>query len=172
MCTGNICRSPTAERLAAAYASRFGLCDLKASSAGTHAVIGHAMHPSAALVLTSLGGDASGFIARQLTPQAATAADLIITMTVAHRDKVLELAPHCLNRTFLLTEASALCSADTVASIPEVGRLRWQLSSAERRDIVDPVGQSLDRFAQVGEEIAEFLLPVLEFCRRNISIDP
>ena len=51
VCTGNICRSPTAERLAVAYAARHGIADFTSSSAGTHAVIGHPIHPDAAAVL-------------------------------------------------------------------------------------------------------------------------
>ena len=51
VCTGNICRSPTAERLAAAYAVQNGNPDITASSAGTRAVIGHPIHPDAAVVL-------------------------------------------------------------------------------------------------------------------------
>ena len=38
VCTGNICRSPTAERLARAFADEHGLGDLTASSAGSRAV--------------------------------------------------------------------------------------------------------------------------------------
>ncbi len=54
VCTGNICRSPTAERLAAGLSS---MADLRASSAGTRAVIAHPMHPDAAQALMDLGGE-------------------------------------------------------------------------------------------------------------------
>jgi protein-tyrosine phosphatase len=57
VCTGNICRSPSAERLATAAGA-------SASSAGTRAVIGHPMHPESARVLRDLGGDPDGFVAR------------------------------------------------------------------------------------------------------------
>ena len=41
VCTGNICRFPTCERLAAAYAAAQNeIIDFTASSAGTRAVIG------------------------------------------------------------------------------------------------------------------------------------
>ena len=93
VCTGNICRSPTGERLAAAYAAENGMPELWVSSAGTRAVIGHPVHRDAAVVLDALGGDTSGFAARQLTAKIASTADLIIAMTSAHRDIVLETAP-------------------------------------------------------------------------------
>jgi ATP-dependent Clp protease ATP-binding subunit ClpA len=38
-------------------------------------VIGHPIHPSAAIILEELGGDASNFAARQLKPKIAAAAD-------------------------------------------------------------------------------------------------
>jgi len=59
VCTGNICRSPTAERLTCAFATEHGL-GLDASSAGTRAVIGYGMEPTAAEVLRSMGGDPEG----------------------------------------------------------------------------------------------------------------
>jgi protein-tyrosine-phosphatase len=80
-CTGNICRSPTAERLAATYAAHSGIPNFTASSAGTRAVIGHPIHSDAAAVLEKLGADVSDFSASQLKSEIAAAADLIITMT-------------------------------------------------------------------------------------------
>ena len=92
VCTGNICRSPIAERLSKAYAARLGINDFTASSAGTRAVIGHGIHHDAEFALQNLGGEASNFTARQLKPKVAAAADLVLTMTRSHRDMVLELA--------------------------------------------------------------------------------
>jgi protein-tyrosine phosphatase len=90
--TGNICRSPTAERLAASYGARFEVPDFRASSAGTRAMIGHPIHHDAALLLEKLGGEVSNFAARQLTSRIASEADLVLTVTRAHRRTVLELA--------------------------------------------------------------------------------
>jgi protein-tyrosine phosphatase len=167
VCTGNICRSPTAERLASAYGARLQIPDLVISSAGTRAVIAHPIHDDAALVLVGLGGEASGFAARQLTPKVASKADLILTMTRAHRDVVLELAPQRLNRTFTLREASRLASDHNARSVAELAALRPQLSSHDRADIPDPIGQSAEVFALVGSQIADLLPPILELCRRS-----
>src|SRR3954468_20311151 len=65
VCTGNICRSPTAERLALAYSAGSNFENFTASSAGTRAVTGHPIEPVAACVLEKLGGDASDFAARR-----------------------------------------------------------------------------------------------------------
>ncbi len=168
VCTGNICRSPSAERLAAAYAAQYAIPDLTASSAGTRAVIGHPIHRDAAAVLEKLGGNASDFAARQFKPKIASATDLIITMTSAHRDTVLETAPHQLKRTFTLTEAARLASMDGADTLADLAALRPYLTANDIADIPDPIGQSPEVFAAIGAQIAELLPPLLELCRRTI----
>ena len=61
VCTGNICRSPSGERLAAALNAQNPITGFRASSAGTRAVIAHPVHPEAARVLADLGGDPADF---------------------------------------------------------------------------------------------------------------
>ena len=168
VCTGNICRSPTWERLAAAYAAQHGIADFTASSAGTRAVIGHPVHRDAAVVLDALGGDTSGFAARQLTAKIASGADLIIAMTGAHRDIFLETAPRQLQRTFSLTEASRLAAMDDAKTLADLAGLRPRLGANEKLDIPDPIGQSPDVFAAVGTQTADLLPPIMELCRRTI----
>ncbi|MCV7047108.1 low molecular weight phosphatase family protein [Mycobacterium frederiksbergense] len=165
VCTGNICRSPTAERIAIAYCAQAGIDDVAASSAGTHAVIGHPIHSDAGRVLVGLGGDASNFAARQLTSKMAASADLILTMTRAHRDSVLEVAPRQMKRTFSLTEASRLVLALGAHTVADLANLRPQLIMNDVPDIPDPIGQRPDVFAAVGQQIADLLPPVLELCR-------
>lgn len=167
VCTGNICRSPTGERLAAAYAADHGVPNFTASSAGTRAVIGHPIHRDAAVVLEQLGGDASGFAARQLKSKIASSADLIIAMTSAHRDIILEAAPRQLSRTFTLTEAARLASMDAADTLADLAALRRHLTADEMADIPDPIGQRPEVFAAVGSRIAELLPPILELCRRS-----
>ena len=159
VCTGNICRSPTSERLAAARG-------ITASSAGTRAVIGHPMHPEAARVLVELGGDPSGFIARQLTARQLTEADLVLTMTREHRDAVLELAPRRLHQTFTLTEAAALITGFSPKDVAGLAGLRPHLRADQVLDVTDPIGQSPAVFEQVGSQIAALMAPVVEFCGR------
>jgi protein-tyrosine phosphatase len=130
-------------------------------------VIGHPIHRDAAVVLSHLGGDASGFAARQFKPKIASAADLIITMTSAHRDIVLEIAPRQLQRTFTLTEASRLASMEGAGNLADLAALRPHLGANDRSDIPDPIGQSPEVFAAIGAQIAELLPPLLELCRRS-----
>lgn len=169
VCTGNICRSPTAERLAATYATQARIPEFTASSAGTRAVISHPMHHEASLVLEKLGGDATDFAARQLTPKIAAGADLVITMTKAHRDNVLEIAPRLLRRTFTLTEAAWLASVHQPETLLDLTALRPELSGADLPDILDPIGQAAEVFKTVGEQIADLLQPVMALCQHSTA---
>src|SRR4051812_10984921 len=70
VCTGNICRSPVAERVARAFldaALGAEAACIHLGSAGTRAVVGSGVHPDSAAVLAGLGGKPAGFAARQLT---------------------------------------------------------------------------------------------------------
>lgn len=165
VCTGNICRSPTAERLARAFSGPLGLENLTASSAGTHAVIGHPMHEYAAGVLESLGGASENFRARQLTSRIASSPDLIITMTKSQRDAVLEYAPQKLHRTFTLIEAARLRIDFGAESVADLGAARSAIPSNASLDIADPIGRELGVFETVGSQIAELMPAVLDLCR-------
>jgi len=182
VCTGNICRSPTAERLTRAYADTH-LDDpsrLTAESAGTRAVYGSAMEPTSELVLRSLGGDGRNFQARQIDPEMVAAADVILTMTRQHRTRVLNTSPRSLPRTFTLREAQSLlervpCSGLSSPKdldrrcrelVAEMGRQRATRHSARPRsdDIRDPIGADPGTFVTVGEDIAESLTAWLDVC--------
>ncbi|MEO1995110.1 MAG: low molecular weight phosphatase family protein, partial [Planctomycetaceae bacterium] len=75
-----------------------------------------------------MGGDASNFAARQLTAKIASGADLVVTMTKAHRDAVLELAPNKLHKTFTLIEAARLIAECEAKTIKDLSTLRPQLA--------------------------------------------
>ncbi len=130
-------------------------------------MIGYPIHHNAAAVLQRLGGDASNFAARQLTAKIASGADLVVTMTKAHRDAVLELAPHKLHKTFTLIEAARLIAECGAKTIKDLSTLRPQLAAGEMLDIDDPIGQDLEVFSRVGSQIAELLPPILELCRSS-----
>ena len=130
-------------------------------------MIGHPMHPAAALVLENMGGEPSNFAARQLSSRIASNADLVLTMTRGHRDEVLELAPHHLHRTFMLSEAARLVSECNARNIADLAALRPLLASYEAPDIPDPIGQRIEFFSTIGSQIADLLPPILELCRRD-----
>lgn len=161
VCTGNICRSPLAERLAVALAAESGIEGFSASSAGTRAVVGSAIEPTAACVLEGLGGRPDGFRARRLTPEIASAASIVLTMTEAHRDEVLNLAPGQLRSTFTLRAAARLTAASGARTIAEIFSAQPRYAATRSDDILDPIGRDEATFVAIGSEIAELLVPVL-----------
>ncbi|MEO3760967.1 low molecular weight phosphatase family protein [Mycobacterium sp. B14F4] len=170
VCTGNVCRSPTAERLAMEYVARSHIQSvLTASSAGTRAMVGHPIQPFAARVLTKLGGDPYNFAARQITPRTAASADLVITMTRSHRDDVLELVPRRLDRVFSLLETARLVSDCSARTIEDLAAFRPLLPTHTQFDIPDPMGRDETYFELVGSQIADHLPPILELCARDQS---
>lgn len=121
-------------------------------------------------MLERLGGDASGFLSRQLTPKIASSADLVLTMTMAHRESVLERSPRLLNRTFTLHEAALLSGEFGSASIADLAGLRGQIAAGEIVDIRDPIGQDSEVFEVVGAQIATLLPSIIELCHRSSSL--
>lgn len=157
VCTGNICRSPMAERLFAAQLPS-GL-PVVAASAGTRALVGHGMDTPSLIALRELGGDSSGHVARLFTSALAESSDLILTAESAHRARVVEANPLAFRKTFTMREFARLgaglgpltveTTGDTTdalrARVGDVaGRRGWAEAGAPGADeIGDPFGASL-----------------------------
>src|SRR4051794_35290398 len=111
VCTGNICRSPTAELVAAARlpSERF-----RVHSAGTSGLDGYAIEPGAARALRPLGIGCDAFRARRLTADMVRAADLVLTATRDHRAAVVALVPEAREYTYTMREYARLLGADLV----------------------------------------------------------
>jgi protein-tyrosine phosphatase len=186
VCTGNICRSALAERLGRAYLDELmgeKAASIRLTSAGTQAVVGSEMHPHSALVLQGLGAEPGDFRARQLTEAIAVGADLTLTMTRAHRQVVLGMAPRGLTRTFTLREAADLVALvdpeqpAPVGDLTERARMlvaamaeaRARRSASDADDVLDPIGRPIEVHEQAGSLIAAALLPVL---RRIAGLAP
>jgi protein-tyrosine-phosphatase len=178
VCTGNICRSPLAERLGRAYlAERLGerAGTFRLISAGTGAVVDSAMHPGSALVLQGYGAQAGDFRARQFVEAMAHDADLVLTMARRHRQEVLERAPRTLQRTFTLREAADLLGmldddfepdGETPAEqarglVQALARARSRRKAGEADDVPDPIRGPIEAHEEAGELIVAALLPLL-----------
>lgn len=108
VCTGNICRSPYAERVLAhrLEAVRPGVFEV--TSAGTGALVGEGVDPGSARHLDSRQIGHSDFAARQLSERILDEIDLVIPMTVEHRKTVLSYTPRLLKRAYTLKELARL----------------------------------------------------------------
>lgn len=153
VCTGNICRSPAVERLLAA---RLAGSDVQVASAGTRAVVGHAVSAPMVPLVTAAGATADGFAARQLTPDLIREADLVIALTRGHRTEIVELVPGAVRRTFTLRELGRLLghvdpqalrdAGDTpgarVRALPALAAGVRHLAGTGPTDVADPIGGS------------------------------
>ena len=170
ICTGNICRSPVAERLLRARIQ--AAADIDVASAGTHGVIGRPIDHDSATALRELGVDPAGHVARRLDVRMLSAADLILTATVAHRSIVLEADPLLLAKTFTLREFARLAAlppdlAAAAEGVPTAAELRNRVGAIARRrgggdaagaandDIADPYGASIKGARTAAAEIAD-----------------
>ncbi|MBC3761648.1 arsenate reductase/protein-tyrosine-phosphatase family protein [Quadrisphaera oryzae] len=155
VCTGNICRSPIAERVLQAgldAAAVPGAPRVRVVSAGTGAVVGHAMEPEAAAAVRASGASPDGHAARQVTAADVRDAALVLTATREHRSAVVRLAPAAVRRSFTLREAARIAAAraDDVHGDDPAARLRslaevlvrsrgaHAVREAHLDDVVDP----------------------------------
>ena len=150
VCTGNTCRSPMAEalfrRLAAerlgcrpAEIERHGVV---VASAGISAWAGTRASAGAIDVMAEMGGDLGGHESQPLTEDLVRQADMILTMTAAHRAAIL-------------------------AQFPEAGG-RVTMLSPDRQDVLDPIGGSLDIYRRCARQIHGHLAARLD----TLGIDP
>lgn len=96
VCIGNICRSPTAERLL-----KQALPHKTISSAGISALAGHAADDTATAVADQNGVSLEGHVARQLTRELCQQHDLILVMEQKHIEAVTRIAPEVRGKTML-----------------------------------------------------------------------
>ena len=153
VCTGNICRSPMAERLTrAGLQARLGdsADRVLVESAGTWSQSGRPMEPYALTTLTQYGVDAADFRARELVAEHVVAADLVLAATREHRAASVVLHPRAAARTFTLREFARLVSAVDAAALPagdvvERGRALVKAAAAQRGRVVpdSPVDDDL-----------------------------
>lgn len=135
VCTGNICRSPYAEAVAAAS----GLAGAAFASAGTRAVRGAGIDPPMEALLPE-GVDASKHQARQITRDIAQRADLIVALAAEHRRWLLDSWPECGQKTFVIgqmaREFAALPQGMALADVPN--QLRRRRTAVAGDDVPDP----------------------------------
>ncbi|MCC5577008.1 low molecular weight phosphatase family protein [Microtetraspora sp. AC03309] len=168
VCTGNICRSPMAERLARAAIGAGS--PVKVTSAGTRAARGMPMAERAREALVRLGGDPGGFASRPLTEELVADSDLVLAATAEHRAEVAALHPPAVARVFTIAEFGVLtrgvpaeaivCHRDPVrrarALVAEAGARRG-LVRVDQPDIADPYGRSRRAYRVAGRAIADAL---------------
>ncbi|EWT02786.1 protein tyrosine phosphatase [Intrasporangium oryzae NRRL B-24470] len=176
VCTGNICRSPAAERLAAL--SWGDPSTLVVSSVGVRAMVGEPISLPMAHLLESHGAYSGEFAARQVSPALLRDADLVLGMTRRHRRAVLEVFPAATRRTFTLREFARLAAASEhdlpdadgqeplAALVSAAVQHRGPLTDPAADDIRDPYGHEADVYEEAFEAIRESVDTVAGVLRR------
>ena len=184
VCTGNIGRSPMAERLLShRLLTRLGTSStcFTVSSAGTEGLDGWPMEEFAAMALVERGVSPAGFRARRLTPELLAPADLVLTATRQHRAEVVAMVPATVRRVFTLKEFARLADQVTVAAgasgsidpselvalararIDLAGRLRGMGEThPDTDDVEDPLGAPLETYRGLADDLDEASLRAVD----------
>ncbi|HEX7586747.1 MAG TPA: low molecular weight protein arginine phosphatase [Anaerolineae bacterium] len=135
ICTGNICRSPMAEGLLNAKIRRAGdEGKLIARSAGTWAMENQPASGHAITVMAERGIDISLHRGRTVTRQELASADIVIVMTLSHRDALSAEFPESRPKLHLMSE------------------LKNRMF-----DIEDPYGGVLAAYKQTAQELQDLI---------------
>lgn len=176
VCTGNICRSPMAELLMSRYLEG---TSIQVSSAGTHGLSRHAIDPSSARLMDSVGIDSSGFHSRRLTRAMASSADLILCFERAQRQHIVSIAPVAVRYTFLLNEFADVCvhcaGHGLVRGLTIEERLQSVMDAAPlirasmpvSQDIADPHHQDFAHFEVAADDTNRALRRILTSMRKH-----
>jgi protein-tyrosine phosphatase len=173
VCTGNICRSPTAEALARRELARYPGAPIQLSSAGSHALEGNPAASRSMLAASSRGASLERHFARELTRRRVRGADLILCMAAEHRPFVLSYDRAAASKTFLLASFARVASqwdwlttspADLVSLAAEHAR------EQPGDDIDDPLGQSSEAYAACAERLDSLVTPVIAALVKAMSV--
>lgn len=132
VCTGNTCRSAMAERIFTQLARKEGL-GWTASSAGTHAAPGMPMTRAAKAVLAERGLDGDEHRARPVDAAMLEAADSVLVMEAAQRERLASRFPKF---------AAKIAALDTA-------------------DIVDPIGGDAAEYARCAAAVEAALQTIV-----------
>lgn len=149
VCTGNICRSPTAEGVFRHLVRQAGLEDrITADSAGTHGYhVGEAPDPRSQRAAKARGVDLSGLRARRVTAADFTGFDWILAMDSGHLAQLRRMAP-----------------ADATATVT---LFLDHAPDAPRRDVPDPYYGEGSHFTEVLDLCEAGARGLLETIRRE-----
>lgn len=136
VCTGNTCRSPIAE----AILRSMNLENVQVKSAGIYALDGGEMSENAKAVLQE-ENIYFEHQSRSVTPENLQWADLVLTMTAAHKSLILSNYPQYAEKVYTLKEFTAPYSS---------------------KDISDPFGGDLQKYKQTYEELKHYIQQLLK----------
>jgi protein-tyrosine phosphatase len=173
VCTGNICRSPTAEALARRELARYPGAPIQVSSAGSHALEGNPAASRSILAASARGASLDRHFARELTRRRVRAADLVLCMAAEHRPFVLSYDRSAADRTFLLASFARVAGQwDWLAASPaELVALAAEHANEQAGDdIDDPLGQPTEAYAACAERLDGLVSTVIAALVKTLPV--
>jgi protein-tyrosine phosphatase len=164
VCTGNICRSPTAEALARRELARSPGVPIQVSSAGSHALEGNPAASRSILAAAERGASLERHFARELTRRRVRAADLVLCMAAEHRPFVLSYDRSAADRTFLLASFARVAEEWGWLAASPAGLVALAAEHATEQpgdDVDDPLGEPPEAYAACAERLDGLVTPVI-----------
>ena len=166
VCTGNLNRSALGAALLRTWAGWYLSAPLAArvqvASAGLAAPVGSHMRTRSRSIAATLGADASGHRAVQITEAMIRTADLVLVAEASQREKVLGFVPGALKHTFTIREAGAIAgelpewappsSVDELRSRVAAFGANRALANGAPSDIIDPQGKDDEAYRIMARE--------------------
>jgi protein-tyrosine phosphatase len=137
--TGNTGRSVTAEALANIRIAKDHLAIAVISRAVDQDPYESKPEANAAALLAERGVDVSAHRAAQITANDVRHSDVILTMTAAHKEKLIALFPDAKDKTFTLAE----------------------YATGESTDVADAFGKPMDFYRAMARQVEAYLGPAL-----------
>lgn len=144
VCTGNICRSPMAERLFRARMSADS--GWTAVSAGTSAVAGWPASEEAVIALKEKGIELIDHASQPVTRELLSGSDLIFTMTDRHKQDILRFDPAVADKVHLVT---SFATDGKIAEVP------------------DPIGLSVDVYRHTRDVLESAIADIILYIMDN-----
>jgi protein-tyrosine-phosphatase len=163
VCTGNTCRSPMAEKLAAKMLDHLDLGEkIQVMSAGLAALPGEPSSSGACTALSRDKIDLSDHRAKQLTKEMVEDADLVFTMTASQKRHLVEIYPMFAGKVYVLKEFAELgsdfgFSEKLVALLQRLKAKRekyWQVNHDAVRELKEERESILKRLQEIEDKLA------------------
>lgn len=139
VCTGNTCRSSMAEGILKRMCNPAD--ELRIISAGISAVKGSGANSKAIEVMKEKGINLLDHTATLLTEKMIVESDLVLTMTLLHKEHVVSIVPEAERKIYTLKEYVQENEKKNVTT-----------------DVLDPFGQTIEMYRKTANEIEECLV--------------
>ncbi|HYJ60199.1 MAG TPA: hypothetical protein VE032_01900 [Actinomycetota bacterium] len=159
VCTGNVCRSPSAEGLLRrAFDDRLGAGGVAVTSAGTAGWEGSPPTEGSSDATAERGVDITSHRARVLTADQIDAADVVLAMAREHGEAVLDLVPDAGPRTFTMGAFATYVDGAAAPDLPSLVATAARARDAAPRDpwiddVADPLGMPLETYRAMAAEL-------------------